>query len=123
MRLGLLLVLFGLLVSCGPSVEVTPLGGAPVVAPKTTPAQVFTSETAVGRPYREIALLTATDGSESEMVAALVEQATQLGADGLILLGNETQTTGTTSTAVGDTVYTFDSTTEVIRASAIIYTE
>lgn len=123
MRQYLLVATLMFLVSCGPSVDVTPLAGAPALAPKTRPAQVFTSAAAVTQPYREIALLTAEDGSQDERVAVLVEQATELGADGIILLSNETRSTGSTATAVGDSVVTFDSTTEVTRVSAFVYTE
>ncbi len=120
------LALVLLLSACGPTVEVTPLSSLPTVRPSKAPVQVFTSTDSITRPYHEVALISVDDGwnrPESELLNLLIERASEIGADGLILLGQETRSSGGVLVPSGNTMTYVDSTHRVFRGSAIVFTD
>lgn len=121
----LIVFLLLLLSACAPTVEVTPLGALPTTRSVGTTAEVFTSSEAVTRPYREVALITVSDNgwgySEGELLTLLLERANEIGAEGVIVLGQETRSTGGTFIPSGNTLTYYEGNERIVRGSAFIY--
>ena len=123
-RTALLFVLGLCLSACGPAVSVTPLGAR--LAPTSEPVQVFTSAQAVGQPYREVALISIERASvlmsDSDLLDLMMERAQEAGAQGVILLGQETRSAGGAiiPNGFGGASY-IPSSEKVMRGSGIIF--
>ena len=116
---SLISALLVFLVSCSPRVDVAPFGTLP--SQPTINVDVYTNTTAVTQPYREIALITVADEGwdrgEGELINTILEEARKIGADGVILLSQETVDQG--GTFVAGTY--IQSQEKVFRATAIAY--
>lgn len=109
-----------ILLGCAPSVQITKFGPLPDV-PKIGEIDVYTSTVSIQKPYKEIALITVDDEghgrSETELLEILISKAKEIGADGLIILGQDKQHEW--STFIAGTFYS--SYKRIVRGSAIIY--
>jgi hypothetical protein len=126
-KLQLFSVLLVLLAACAPTVEVTPLGALPTTRSSDATAQVFTNSDAITRPYREVALITVGDDgwgySEGELLTLLLERANEIGAEGVIVLGQETRSTGGAFIPTGNTLTYYEGNERIVRGSAFVYTD
>lgn len=126
-KLQLLFVLLLWMTACAPTVEVTPLGALPTTRSVGATAQVFTNSEAITRPYREVALITVNDDgwgySEGELLTLLLERANEIGAEGVIVLGQETRSTGGAFIPSGNTLTYYEGNERIVRGSAFIYTD
>ncbi len=112
------------LTACGPAVSVTPLGAR--LAPSSGAIQVFTSAQAVGEPYREVALISIERASilmsDSDLLDLMMERAREVGAQGVILLGQETRSAGGAFIPNGFGGASFiPSSEKVMRGSGIVF--
>jgi len=109
-----------LLLGCAPTIRITKFGQFPS-EPKIGEIDVYTSTASIAKPYKEIALITVDDEghgrSEAELLEILISKAKEIGADGLIILGQDKQHEW--STFIAGTFYA--SYKRIVRGSAIIY--
>ena len=110
------------LASCSPRVDVAPFGTLPS-EPTTGDIDVYTNTSSIAKPYREIALITVDDEGwdrgEGELINTILEEARKIGADGVIILSQETVDKG--GTFVAGTY--IQSQGKVFKATAIAYNE
>lgn len=120
-------VLLVLLTACAPTVEVTPLGVMPTTRSLETTVEVFTNPATISRPYREVALITVNDDgwdrSENELLDLLIQRAYEIGAEGVILLGQETRSSGGVFVPAGRTLAYYEGSERIVRGSAIVFTD
>ncbi|MEY4386745.1 MAG: hypothetical protein RLY20_2028 [Verrucomicrobiota bacterium] len=83
---------------------------------------VYTSPLAIKRPYKEVALITAEEGwknSEADLTQRMIAKAREIGAQGIILLGAEKQSSGG---IIAGGLYMADD-YNTTRCTAIVYTD
>jgi len=97
-------------------VRVTKFGPLPS-SPKVGNIDVYTSHEAIKKPYKEIALITAKDGSESKLLEKLISKAKEIGADGIIILSQDKQLIGIPSSEGGTLIIS----SRIVRGTAIVY--
>lgn len=123
--LALILIFFtSLQFGCtpAPKVKITPFVPN-FLSPKKNDIDVYTSEISIKKPYKEIALITIDDQGweidETELVKKLINEAKQIGADGIIILGQDVHTSG--AVIVGRVIVSGKR--RIVRGTAIVYIE